>query len=131
MNRLIFIFILTCFLGLAIAAQARDRDVFVPIAKYIQEGDSDRLSAWMADNLELNLMGSVNECSRNQAKQILRNFFATYHPKSFSVVHKSLSPPMTYAIAKMIAGGERFQVTIFVTTQEEGNYIQHMRIERD
>lgn len=131
MNRLILVLMLACFFGLTLRAQARDRDVFVPIAKYIQEGDSDCLSAWMAENLELNLMGAVSECSRNQAKQILKNFFATYRPKSFSVVHKSLSPPMTYAIAKMNAGGERFQVTIFVTTRDDGNYIQHLRIERE
>ena len=131
MNRLILVLMLACFFGLTLRTQARERDVFVPIAKYIQEGDSDCLSAWLAENLELNLMGAVSECSRNQAKQILKNFFTTYRPKSFSVVHKSLSPPMTYAIAKMNAGGERSQVTIFVTTRDDGNYIQHLRIERE
>ena len=30
-------------------------DVFSPICKYIQTGDSDKLSAWFADNLELDV----------------------------------------------------------------------------
>ena len=34
-----------------------EQDVFTPIGKYIQSGDYDKLSAWFADNLELNILG--------------------------------------------------------------------------
>lgn len=134
MNRFFYWILPMLLLGVgSLQAQTQDRshDVFVPIAKYIEAGNSDCLSAWMADNLELNLFGVANDCSRSQARQILKHFFERYRPHSFTVVHKSLSPPMTYAVAKMSAGGERFQVTIFVQTQEDGNFIQHLRIERD
>ncbi len=133
MSRLLLITLLGALPAMGLYAQTNDRehDVFVPITKYMQEGDAECLAAWMAENLELDLFGTVNECSRKQARQILDNFFENFHPKSISVVHKSLSPPMNYAVAKMNAGGERFQVTIFVKTQKNGNFIQHIRIERD
>ena len=31
-------------------------DVFVPISKYLASGDSESLSAWFSDNLEISIM---------------------------------------------------------------------------
>ena len=106
-------------------------DVFVPIGKYLQMGDSDKLSAWFASNLELDILGSVSACSKVQATQIMKDFFVNYTPKSFSIVHKSGKAPLTYAIGSLSAGGEKFRVTLFVMTQEKGNQIQQLRIERE
>ena len=106
-------------------------DVFVPIGKYIQMGDSDKLSAWFSNNLELDILGSVSACSKVQATQIMKDFFVKYTPKSFSIVHKSGKAPLTYAIGNLSAGGEMFRVTLFVMTQDKGNQIQQLRIERE
>lgn len=113
------------------SASAQDADVFVPIGKYIQQGKADELSAWFAGNLELDILGNVNDCSKIQATQIMKNFFITYSPKSFSIIHKSGKAPMKYAIGTLMAGGEKFRVTLFVKTQESGNQIQQLRIERE
>ncbi len=107
-------------------------DVFVPIGKYIQMGDTDKLSAWFAGNLELDILGNVNNCSKTQATQIIKDFFVTYTPKSFAIIHKSGRAPMKYAIGNLNAGGESFRVTLFVKIQEKGgNQIQQLRIERE
>ena len=113
-------------------ARAQDgaQDVFTPIGKYIQSGDYDKLSAWFADNLELDLLGSVSTCSRNQARRIMKDFFADYTPKSFEIVHKSGKAPMRYAIGVLHAGGETFQVTLYVRTGEGKSDIQQLKIER-
>lgn len=112
-------------------AQENDRDVFVPISKYIQQGNFENLSVWFDDNLELDILGNVNECSRNQAKQIMKAFFISNTPKHFAIVHKSGKAPMQFAVGNMIAGGEKYRVTIFVKTQKNGNYIQQLKIEKD
>jgi len=65
------------------------------------------------------------------ATQIMKDFFVNYTPKSFSIVHKSGKAPLTYAIGSLSAGGEKFRVTLFVMTQEKGNQIQQLRIERE
>ena len=119
------------FLALSSAFAQKQADVFVPIGKYIQMGDSDKLSAWFASNLELDILGSVSACSKVQATQIMKDFFVNYTPKTFSIVHKSGKAPLTYAIGSLSAGGEKFRVTLFVMTQEKGNQIQQLRIERE
>lgn len=111
---------------------ARDNyDVFVPIAKYIRAGDAERLSAWFADNLEVTIFGSTNDASRNQARQIVKNFFASYTPRAFEINHTAGRPNMKYAFGTLTAGGEKLSVTIFVSCKDGENYlIQQLKIER-
>lgn len=107
------------------------QDVFVPIAKYIQNGDSEKLSAWFAQNLEIDILGTINVCSKAQAKQIIKEFFSNYSPKSFVIAYRSGNSIMKYSIGNLNAGGSKFRVTIAVKTQDDGNYIQQLRIEKD
>ena len=106
-------------------------DVFSPICKYIQTGDSDRLSAWFADNLELDILGAVNNSTRNQARRIMKNFFNNYTPKQFNLIHKSGKSPMKYAVGTLDAGGEKFRIILYVKTNEGRSYIQHLKVERE
>jgi hypothetical protein len=108
-----------------------EQDVFVPIAKYIQSGDAEKLSAWFAPNLEVDILGTVNVCSKTQAKQIIKEFFVNNSPKSFVIEHRSGKAPLKYAIGTLSAGGSKFRVTLFVKTQEDGNFIQQIRIEME
>ena len=71
-------------------AQEGNQDVFTPIGKYLQAGDCEKLSAWFADNLELDMLGAVNNCTRNQAKLIMKNFFTSYTPKKFTIIHSRI-----------------------------------------
>ena len=93
MRFIAFLFSILIFsLGNANAQQTQD--VFVPIGKYIQLGDSESLSAWFASNLELDILGNTNECSKVQATLIMKDFFVNYTPKSFKIIHKSGKAPM-------------------------------------
>lgn len=114
-----------------ISAQQNEQDVFTPIGKYIQAGDYENLSAWFADNLELDILGAINNCTRNQAKLIMKNFFSNYTPKKFSVIHKSGKAPMKYAVGSLSAGGEKFRMILFVKTNKGVNSIQQLKIERE
>lgn len=112
-------------------AQEGSQDVFTPIGKYLQAGDCEKLSAWFADNLELDMLGAVNNCTRNQAKLIMKNFFTSYTPKKFTIIHKSGKAPMKYAVGSLNAGGERFRVILYVKTYDEKSYIEQLKVERD
>ncbi|MFA5714085.1 MAG: DUF4783 domain-containing protein [Bacteroidales bacterium] len=124
-----FLFLILSIPLLSIAQS--EQDVFVPIAKYLQNGDAERLSAWFASNLEIDVMGNSNVCSKQQGKQILKEFFEEYSPKSFEIAYKSGKAPMKYAIGILKAGGSSFRVTLFVKTEERGNFIQQLRIEKE
>ena len=105
-------------------------DVFAPIAKYLEKGDVESLSAWFADNLEVSIFSRTSDTSRNQAKQIVKSFFKSYTPRTFIISHKAGRPNMKYALGILNAGGEMFQVTIFVGLKDSEYKIQQMKIER-
>ena len=116
--------------GLSASAQSDGYDVFIPITKYISQGNTDNLSAWFADNLEVSILAGANECSRNQAKQILKSFFETYTPRKFEISHIAGRSNMKYALGTLNAGGETFNVTIFVSVRDGECKIQQLKIER-
>ena len=105
-------------------------DVFVPISKYLASGDADSLSAWFADNLEISIMSSTNDSSRSQAKQILKSFFASHTPRSFEINHTASRSNSKYALGYLNAGGELFEVTIFVSKVKDRYTIQQLKIDR-
>ena len=133
MKRTIRILILAVGLILASGAVSRaqngEYDVFVPISKYISQGESESLSAWFADNLDISIGPSSNNCSKSQARQIVKSFFETNPPRSFSISHTAGKNNMKYAIGTLKTGGETFLVTIFVNIEGSGYRIQHLKIE--
>ncbi len=116
--------------GTGAAAQDAGYDVFNPIAKYLANGDAERLSAWFSDNLEVTIFSDSNDSSRNQARQIIKSFFKSYTPRSFEITHKAGRSNMKYALGNLNAGGEMFLVTIFVSYDNSSYQIQHLKIER-
>ena len=118
------------FLGVCANSSAQEFDAFTPIAKYIRQGDADKLSAWFADNLEITIFTVTNDSSRSQARQILKTFFNSYTPRSFDLTHKAGRANMKYALGSLNAGGEIFIVTIFVSYKDTSYKIQQIKIER-
>lgn len=133
MNRVIVgaILAVVAFLsGAKALAQDSGYDVFNPIAKYLAKGDADKLSAWFSDNLEVTIFSTSNDSSCNQARQIIKSFFKSYTPRSFEITHKAGRSNMKYALGTLNAGGELFNVTIFVSYKDSDYRIQHLKIER-
>ena len=112
------------------SGQERGYDVFVPITKYLERGDAERLSAWFSDNLEVTIFSRSNDASRNQARQIVHSFFKSYSPRSFEITHKACRQNMKCALGTLNAGGERFLVTIFVSYKGNNYKIQQFKVER-
>ncbi len=126
----IAIAVLSLLSSIDVMAQDKGYDVFNPIAKYLEKGDTDRLSAWFSDNLEVTIFATSNDASRNQARQIMKSFFKSYTPRSFEITHKAGRSNMRYALGTLNAGGEMFLVTIFVTFKDDSYKIQQLKIER-
>ena len=100
------------------APQPGGFDVFIPISKYIAQGNADNLSAWFDDT------------SKAQAKQIVKSFFENYTPRSFAINHTAGRDNMKYALGTLKAGGENFSVTIFVSAKGKSFKIQQLKIEQ-
>ena len=104
--------------------------MFLPISKYMASGDSESLSVWFSDNLEISIMSSTSDSSKNQAKQILKTFFASHTPRSFEINHTASTTNSKYALGYLNAGGEMFEVTIFVSKNKDRYLIQQLKIDR-
>ena len=105
--------------------------VFASITKYLAAGDAAALSTWFADNLDVTIISSSRNCSRKQAREILRSFFEANTPRSFTVTHKASEANKKYMIGQLNAGGELFQVTIYATSSSGDPYkIQQLNISR-
>lgn len=118
------------FVGGRLSAQ-QGYDVFSPISKYISQGDAESLSMWFADNLEVSIMSNETDASRAQARQIVKAFFESYTPRSFSLIHTAGRANMKYALATLNAGGEMFMVTLFVCSKDGESYrIQQFKVQR-
>ena len=105
------------------AAEGGD-DVFVPISKYIAAGNG------FADNLEIAVLAKESDASRAQARQIVKTFFDNFTPRSFNITHTAGRANMKYALGTLKAGGETFNVTIFLSCKENSYRIQQLKIER-
>ena len=116
--------------SLTLTAQDQSYNVFVPIGKYLAQGNVDNLSAWFSDNLEISLLSSSNNSSKSQAKQILKSFFDDHTPRSFDISHTAGKSNMKYALGTLVAGGERYIVTIFVNFEGDSYKIQQIKIDR-
>ncbi len=116
--------------SLGLQAQSGSYDVFVPISKYITQGNADALSAWFSDNLDITILSKGGNSSKVQAKQILNSFFNSHTPRSFEVTYTAGRANMKYALGNLNAGGESYLVTIFVYCNENKNQIQQFKIER-
>lgn len=133
MKQIVKTILLIPALLLCLSADAQDQsyDVFVPITKYISQGNAENLSAWFADNLEITVLSRSSNASKNQAKQILKSFFVDHTPRSFEITHTAGKDNMKYALGTLIAGGERFVITIFVNYDSDSYKIQQLKIDRE
>ena len=113
-----------------LAAQHAGFDVFIPISKYIAQGNADNLAAWFDDNLEIAVISQGSNASKAQARQIVKSFFESHTPRSFEVNHTAARDNMKYALGTLNAGGENYSVTIFVSKEGKRFKIQQLKIER-
>ena len=113
-----------------LSAQPAGYDVFIPICKYMAQGNADNLSAWFDDNLEIAVTTRSSSASKAQARQIVKAFFEEHRPRSFEVNHTAGRDNMKYALGTLNAGGETYSVTIFVSNKGKTYKIQQLKIEQ-
>jgi len=129
----VFLFILAFGPMATLPASAQDNlmpDLFSPVGKYLASGDCDRLSNWFADNLDIEVADQPTNCSRNQARLILKDFFDENPPSNFAILHKTTKESLRYAIGQLTAGGETFNVVIAIKSSDGKNFIEHLAIRR-
>jgi hypothetical protein len=96
----------------------------------LESGNSKMLSEYFNQNVELVVLDSDNVYSKAQAKQIVTNFFNTYTPESFSILHQGGKEGARYVIGNLKTNNGSFRVYFLLKKSDGKEYIHQLRIEK-
>jgi hypothetical protein len=103
------------------------------IANALSTGDADALSKYMADNVEISIQDKEQTYTKAKATEVLRSFFGSDKPKSFSQVHKGSSRENSdqYCIGNMAATSGTYRVYLYLKVNGSNVSIQEMRFDKE
>lgn len=101
---------------------------FESIAASIRSGNASALAANFSGNVEITVKDAGNSYSKSQAEMVLKNFFGSHQPKSFTVAHQGTSPEGSkYFIGNLSTSSGNYRV--FVLFSKAAGAIQEIRFE--
>jgi len=96
----------------------------------LKSGNATVLSEYFNQNVELVVLENDNVYSKAQAKQIVNNFFNSYKPVGFSVIHNGGKEGAKYVIGNLATNNGEFRVYFLLKQNQGKDYIHQLRIEK-
>lgn len=96
----------------------------------LQTGNAKVLSGYFNDNVELVVLDNDNVYSKAQAKQIVSNFFNSFTPESFNVIHQGGKEGSKYVIGNLKTNNGNFRIYFLLKNSNGKDYIHQLRIEK-
>lgn len=106
-------------------------DIPEKIFKAIEFGNVENLCNYFNESIELILISEEGIYSKSQAKQILKDFYHKYKPKSFKVLHQGGSEESKYAIGTLQTSKGKLRVHFLVKMKEGNPLIHQLRIQEE
>lgn len=125
-----FTFVLFMFFGFAFASYSQNTQIPEEILLSLKTGNSKVLSDYFNENVELVVLDNDNVYSKAQAKQIVSNFFKSFTPESFSIIHQGGKEGAKYVIGNLKTSHENFRVYFLLKQNKGKEYIHQLRIEK-
>ena len=101
------------------------------ICSCVKEGNATCIGTYFGTSVSLDLLGSENMYGREQAVQVLKDFFSKYKVKSFVTPHKG-GQQVKYVVGTLSThSGESFRVSVFVKKNAEKAQVQRIIIEKE
>jgi len=117
-------------IALVIFSQKIAAQGFENIANAIKAGDAVTLAKYFEGNVEISLKDAQNSYSKSQAEVVLKNFFSTHSPKSFSIAHQGTSPEGSkYFIGNLATGSGTYRTYVYAKQVGGTFQIQEIRFE--
>lgn len=116
-----------------VAAFAQGNSSLEPIANAINAGDADALSKYFAPSVEISIQDKEQVYPKAKALEVVRGFFTSNKPKSFSQVHKGTSRENSdqYVIGNLSAANGNYRVYIYFKVGGSSLSIQEMRFDKE
>jgi hypothetical protein len=101
------------------------------ISVAIKAGNAAELSKYMNSTIELLLLDKEDFYKKNVAETILKDFFAVYQTKDFSIRHQGAKNDAQYAIGNLKTEKGDFRVYFLLKKVNQELLIHQIRIESD
>ncbi len=113
-------------------AQAQDQTKIPEgISIAIKAGNAAELSKYMNSTIELLLLDKEDFYKKNVAETILKDFFAEYQTKDFTIRHQGAKNDAQYAIGNLKTEKGDFRVYFLLKKVDQELLIHQIRIESD
>jgi hypothetical protein len=96
----------------------------------LKSGNAKVLSEYFNENVELAVLDNDNVYSKSQAQQIVGNFFKTFTPESFTLIHQGGKEEAKYVIGQLKTNNGVFRVSFLLKQKDGKGYIHQLRIEK-
>ena len=97
----------------------------------LKAGNAAELSKYMNTTIELLLLDKEDFYKKNVAETILKDFFAEYHAKDFTIRHQGAKNDAQYAIGNLKTEKGDFRVYFLLKKVDQELLIHQIRIESD
>ena len=97
----------------------------------LKTGNAAELSKYMNTTIELLLLDKEDFYKKNVAETILKDFFAEYHTKDFTIRHQGAKNDAQYAIGNLKTEKGDFRVYFLLKKVDQELLIHQIRIESD
>lgn len=107
-----FILGLTCLTALFASHSASSQgEIINDVKEAIKTGSSKEIARFLNQNVDVTLDGNMQSYSKTQAEYVLKDFFRTNPPSSFTIVHQGSSKGgLPYAIGQYMSKDDTYRV---------------------
>lgn len=121
--------LLVLFLFLPLFAHA-DANL-TSITNALSEGDANQLSEFFDQNIEIAVLDDEDVYNKSQATTVIKNFFESNKPTSFSQVHQGEGEDSRYCIGNLTTSSTTFRVYIYMKVDGGAYKIQELRFDEE
>jgi hypothetical protein len=103
------------------------------ITNALNAGDADALSKYFSSNVEISIQDKEQVYSKAKAVEVVRTFFNSNKPKSFSQVHKGVSRENSdqYCIGNLTSENGTYRVYLYLKVGGTNLSIQEIRFDKE
>jgi len=117
-------------LGIFILFSAFRVQPFEDVIRAIRSGDAAQVSQYFDNTLEISLPDKSSSYNRNQAQQVLQDFFSSNAVRDFEILHTSENADAKYCIGNLKTSNGTFRTTIFMKQKGNRTLLQEIRFEK-
>ncbi|HOY03780.1 MAG TPA: DUF4783 domain-containing protein [Saprospiraceae bacterium] len=125
------LFVLLLMPAIAFANQGNPSLDAISVA--LGAGDAEGLSKYFADNVEISIQDKEQTYNKSKALEVIRSFFGSNQPKSFTQVHKGTSRENSdqYCIGNLVGTAGNYRVYLYLKVTGNSVSIQEIRFDKE